>query len=962
MGLFVNYFLEAYMSVTRLFTLLALFLAGFMSIVNAQNKTLRIPYEKYTLPNGLEVILHEDKSDPIVGVAIQFHVGSNREEAGKTGYAHLFEHMLFQESEHVGQDQFFKKIQSAGGTLNGGTWADGTVYYEVVPKNALEMVLWMESDRMGWLLPTVTQEALANQKEVVQNEKRQRVDNRPYGHTDYVIGKLLYPEGHPYNWQVIGSLEDLKKASQQDIHNFYKKWYGPNNATLVVAGDYDKETVKKWIAKYFGEIPRGRDVTDPKPMPVSLSETKRAFHEDNFARSPELNMVFPTVEQFHKDSYALDILSELLAGGKKAPLYKVIVEEKKLAPSVSAYERSQELAGMFRIRVRAFPDKNLTDVEKAIYEAFDRFEKEGFTEKDLARVKAGLETNFYNSIASILGKSFQLAQYNEYAGSPDFITKDIQNTLNVTSDDVWRVFKTYIKNKPCVLTSFVPKGHPELAAQNSERFPVVEEKITEEASTEKQETAANIEIPEIPSSFDRTVEPPKGPAPALNLPKVWHHTLKNGLRIYGIEQDELPLVTFSLTLKGGLLLDDPEKVGVANLITDMMMEGTKNKTPQELEEAIEELGASINMVTSREAITINANTLSHKVKDTWKLFDEILLEPRWDAKEFERVKARTLEGINRQEANPSVIANNVFNRLLYGPDHILGYTVSGTRESVEKITLDDLKAYYKKNFSPSVAYLTVAGNISREEAIALFDELEEQWPAHKVDFPSYTTPEAPDKAQLYFVDVPNAKQSQLRVGNLSLAYTDPDFYPAYVMNYKLGGSFNSVLNMILREEKGYTYGAFSFFSGSYYPGPFAVSTGVRSNATFESMQIIKDELNRYREGISAEEMAFTKNALIQSNARRFETLRALLGMLGNIAKYELPFDYVRQQEQIVRDMTVAKHKELARKYIIPSKMIYLVVGDAQTQAAHLKDLGLGAPVMLDKQGHIMPADQSEKTE
>ena len=919
----------------------------------SRDTELKIPYEKYTLSNGLEVILHEDKSDPIASVAILFHVGSDREEPGKTGYAHLFEHMLFQESEHVGQDQFFKKIQEAGGTLNGGTWSDGTVYYEVVPRNALEMVLWMESDRMGWLLPTVTQEALSNQKEVVQNEKRQRVDNRPYGHTGYVIDKLLYPEGHPYNWQVIGSLEDLKNASLEDIHNFYKKWYGPNNATLVVAGDYDKTTVKKWIEKYFGEIPRGKEVKDPKPMPVKLSETKRAFHEDNFARSPELNMVFPTVENFNKDSYALDILSSLLAKGKKAPLYKVIVEEKKLAPSVSAGQRSRELAGSFNIRVRAFPDKNLTDVEKAIFEAFERFEKDGFSEKDLARIKAGLETDFYNGISSILGKSFQLSQYNEFAGSPDFITRDIQNTLDVSSEDVWRVYRTYIKGCPYVLTSFVPHGKMELVAENSERFPVVEEKITaadEKNKSEEKTTAGSFKIESIPSSFDRSVEPPKGPSPELHIPKIWTHTLKNGLRILGIEQRELPLVNFSLTLKGGLLLDDPRKVGVANLITDMMMEGTQNRTPLELEEAIDDLGASIRMYTTTESIVISANTLSRKLEDTWNLFDEILLQPRWDADEFTRVKRKTLETINRQAANPSGIASNVFRRLIYGKDHILSNPTMGTKESVEKITLDDLKTYYTKNFSPSSSYLTVAGNITKEQAIALFDDLEETWPAKKVVFPKYSLPEAPTKPELYFVDVPDAKQSQLRVGYLALAYTDADFYPATVMNFKLGGNFNSVINMILREEKGYTYGAFSYFSGTTIPGPFTVSTGVRSNVTYESMQIIKDALSTYREGIAPEDLAFTKNAMIQSNARKFETLGALLGMLGNIAKYNLPFDYIRQQEKIIHSMTPERHKALAQKYINPDKMIYLVVGDAKTQAPRLKDLGLGEPVMLNKEG------------
>ena len=307
---------------------------------------MSITYEQYQLDNGLTVVLHEDRSDPLVAVAILYHVGSNREEVGKTGFAHLFEHMMFQSSQHVPEDQFFQKIQAAGGTLNGGTGNDQTIYFEVVPKNALEMALWLESDRMGYLLPTVTTEALLNQQGVVQNEKRQTSDNRPYGHTSYVIGKLLYPEGHPYNWQVIGSFEDLANATVEDVRNFFRTWYGPNNATLVIAGDYDDAQTREWVDKYFGEIPAAEPVTDPAPQNVQLAATKRAFHEDNFARSPELNMVFPTVPQYTTDAYALDMFGQLFSDGKNAPLYKVIVEEEKLAPSAGAFNGSQEITGV----------------------------------------------------------------------------------------------------------------------------------------------------------------------------------------------------------------------------------------------------------------------------------------------------------------------------------------------------------------------------------------------------------------------------------------------------------------------------------------------------------------------------------------------------------------------------------------------------------------------------------------
>ncbi len=938
------------MNYRKLFILLfisAIVFTGF----KGNDKTFKIDYEKYKLANGLEVILHKDKSDPIVSVAIQYHVGSNREVKGRTGFAHLFEHMMFQESQHVGQDQFFKKIQGNGGSLNGGTWFDGTVYFEVMPENYLEMVLWLESDRMGWLLPTVTQEAFVNQQEVVQNEKRQRVDNQPYGNTGYIINKLLYPADHPYNWQVIGSMEDLQNATVQDVRDFYSKWYGPNNATLVIAGDFDTEQTKKLVEKYFGEIKSSPKVEDPEPLPVSLNETKRAYFEDNFAKSPELRMVFPTVEQYTKDSYALDILSSLLADGKKATLYKVIVEEKKLAPSAEAYQSSQEIAGTFNLRVRSFPDKNLSDVEDAIFEAFGRFEKEGFTDDDLARIKAKTETNFYNSISSILGKSFQLASYNEYAGSPDFINDDLQNSLNVTKEDVWRVYNEYIKGKNYIVTSFVPKGKIDQAAKNSEPFIIPEEKIIPKEEKEKTAAADVQLVKEIPSGFDRSVEPVPGPDPEVKIPEVWKSEPGKGMEIYGIEQKELPLIQFSLTLRGGALLDSPDKIGTANLVSDLMMEGTKNKTPQELEEAIEKLGASIRMYTTKEGIVMQVNTLASKFDEVYNLAEEILLQPRWDAKEFDRIKQETLETINRNSSNPSRIVHSVFDKMIYGRENPLGNPTVGTAESVSAVSLDDLRNYYEKNFSPSAAYITIVGDISKDKALSAFSSLADKWEEKNVVMPEINIPAEPSKPVIYFVDVPGAKQSEICIGKLSLRNTDPDYFAATVMNYKLGGSFNGIVNLILREEKGFTYGARTSIEGSNYPGTFAASSAVQSNATYESVKIFKDEIAKYREGISAEDLSFTKDALIKSNARRFETLGALLGMLNDIAEYDRPFDYVKNEEEVVKNMTQDKIKALAMKYLEQDKMIYVVVGDAATQLEQLKELGLGDPVLLDADGN-----------
>ncbi len=919
------------------------------ALAQKSTENLSVKFEKYELENGLDVILHQDKSDPIVALAIQYGVGSNREVTGRTGFAHLFEHMLFQESENVPQDQFFKKIQDAGGTLNGGTWKDGTRYYELVPKNAMETVMWLESDRMGYLINTVTEAAFENQQEVVQNEKRQRVDNNPYGHTSYVLDQNLYPKGHPYSWQVIGELEDLQNATVADVKDFYNTYYGPNNATLVLAGDFDIAEAKAMIQKYFGEIKRRKEVQPLKPQNVKLSETKKLFHEDNFATAPQLNMVWPTIEQFTPDAYALDFLGNILSDGKKAPLYKVLVKDKDLTSQVNAYNNSQELAGEFQIRITANNGKSLNDVEKGVFEAFALFEKEGVTDKDIERIKAGLETDFYNGISSVLSKSFQLANYNVFTGDPAFITKDIENIKKVTKEDVVRVYNQYIKGKNFVETSFVPKGQTNLIVENSKKAIVVEEEIVENVAAEKI-NAAPTEVVKTPSDFDRSVEPIVGPAPELTIPKSWKTTLKNGMTVYGIEQDELPTVNFSLVIDGGHLLDNMEKNGVANLVSDIMMEGTANKTPEQLEEAIQLLGASINMYTTRESIVIRGNTLTRNFDKTMKVVEEILLQPRWDKEEFARIKTKTINQIERSNANPNAVANRVYSKLLYGKNHIFSYPTDGTVASVKAITIDDLKTFYNNNFSPSVSSFQIVGQIDEASALKNLKSLENGWKAKKVSIPDYPTSNNRDKASLYFVDIPNAKQSVINIGYIGMARNNADFYPAEVMNYKLGGSFSGNVNLILREEKGYTYGARSGFSGSKIPGTFTASSSVRTNTTGESVKIFKDEIAKYKDGISADDLTFTKNAMIKSNARRFETQGSLLGMLEEMSTYDLPTNYIEGEESVIKNMTLAQHKALANKLLDENKMAYLVVGDAATQFSQFKDMGFDEVILLDKNG------------
>lgn len=913
----------------------------------------KVDYEKYQLDNGLQIVLHKDVSDPIVSVAILYHVGSSREKPGKTGFAHFFEHMLFQNSENVGKGVFFKKIDDLGGSFNGGTWNDGTVYYEVVPKDALEKILWMESDRMGFLINTVTQGALDREKDIVINEKRQRVDNQAYGHADFVIDQNLYPASHPYSWQVIGSMDDLRSATLQDVKEFYDKYYCVNNATMVIAGDFDAAQVKAMIQKYFGEFTPRTKAETMKPMPAVLTETKKLYHEDNFARLPELTIVIPTVETYNPDSYALDVLADLLAEGKKAPLYKEVVENKKLAAEISVYNQTLELAGKFNISVKAFENTSLDSVMAAINEGFNQFEKNGFNESDLQRIKNIRETAFYNSISSLLGKSFQLVQANVFGGDPARMMDDVRLLNEVTTADVMRVYNKYIKGKNFVATSFVPKGQTQLMLAGSVKANIIEESIENSGSESNGDVEVVEDYPRTPTTFDRTKEPEFGKKPTLPTPHVYNTTLKNKLQVFGIESHELPLVQFSIRLKGGQLLDLPEKVGESKLLADLLMEGTKDMTPEALEEAIGQLGAKINVTSSSEFTTITANCLSRNYEKVLALVEKILLEPRWDKVEFDRIKQAALSNITQRESNPNAIAGTVFYKALYGDGHILSYPGSGTVASVEKITINDLKAYYKKAFSPMVASFHIAGDIKKSEVLKSLKDLEAKWRATSVMFPKYKTPKSPEKPQIYFVDVPDAKQSVIMIGSLAVPRNNPDFFPASVVNYKLGDGTGSKFFEILRLEKGYTYGAYSFLMPRINIGPFVASSNVQSMYTLESVKLFHDIMAKYGEEYSQNDLETTRNAMIRSNAGKFETIGSLMGMLQDISTFKLPADFIKKEESIAEQMTLTQAKDVYSKYIQPDKMVYIVVGDARTQFTRLKDAGLGEPIMLDKQGNVV---------
>ena len=907
-----------------------------------------VPYEKFELENGLDVIFHIDKSDPVVAVALTAHVGSAREKEGRTGFAHLFEHLLFLESENLGKGGLDAMSARIGGSgANGSTSRDRTNYFQTVPKDALEKMIWAEADKLGYFINTVTEPVLAKEKQVVKNEKRQSVDNRPYGHTQYVIDKAMYPEGHPYNWQVIGSLEDLDAATLADVKEFFRRWYVPNNVTLTIAGNFDPDQAKTWVEKYFGEIPRGPEVARMNAQPATLSETKLLYHEDNFARLPELRMAWPSKEQYHPDVYALDVLLEYLTDGKKAPLYKAVVEQGELASGVNGYNYASELAGATYLSVRAFAGTPLDSVKTALDEGLAEFEANGIAQADLERILAGQETSFYNQLSSVLGKGFNLAQYNIFAGDPGFVERDIQNILAVTTEDVKRVYDTYLKGKPYVATSFVPMGATDLVLTGSEKAEVVEEPIEQGAEDEVDPNVV-AEYERTASSFDRATEPEYGAEITTTAPPVWEEELPNGMRAYGIENSEVPLVNFNVTISGGRLHETLEKAGTANLLADLMTKGTANKTPEELENAIQQLGARINIYATGDATEISGNTLARNYDATMALVREMILEPRWDTDELEIARRAVLSDIDQRAANPNAIASQEFNKLLYGEDNIRAYSTLGTAETVAGITMEDVKAYYNTFLSPNEAIVHIVGDLDKAAALAPARALAEAWEAKEVPDPEWPAAKEIDAAKVYFYDVPGAKQSVLSIGNPSLTATDRDYYPATIMNYILGGGgFASRLTQELREGKGYTYGIYSDFDGGKETGTFSIGTGVRSNVTLESAQAIKEILEDYPGTFSEADLETTRSYLTKSNARAFETAGAKLNLLNNMSAYDWSSDYVTERESIVKGTGVEDVRKTADQYLNPDKMIWLVVGDAKTQLPRMRQLGYGEPVRLN---------------
>lgn len=909
-----------------------------------------IPVENFTLPNGLKVIMHIDRSDPVVAVSLNAYVGSGREEPGRTGFAHMFEHLFFLDSENLGKGGLDKLSARIGGSgANGSTSRDITDYLQTVPKDALEKMIWAESDKLGYFINTVTQPVLAKEKQVVKNEKRQVVDNQPYGHTGAVVAENLYPAGHPYSWEVIGSLADLDAATLQDVRSFYRRWYVPNNVSLVIAGDFDPAQARKWVEKYFGEYPPGAKVDPASIRPAGLAAVKSLYHEDNFAELPQLTMVWPTVTALHPDYAALDVLIDLLTDGKEAPLNAVLIDEKKLTSEVGAFQDAGKVAGETWLTVRAFEGVDLDAVKAALDEGFARFEKQGVDPAALERVKTQQEVAVYDQIGSVLGKVRRLARYDLYAGDPAYAEKEIAAIRTVTPADVMRVYDRYFKGRPFVAASFVPKGKVDLALQGATKAKVIEEAIVQGAEAQV-DTSQAATYARTPSSFDRAVEPPYGERPAVALPTVWQAELPNSLKALGIEDNELPLARFEIAIKGGRLMDSLDRPGTAALLARMFTRGTAKRTPAELENALKSLGAEVEAEARNEHFVISGRTLARNFEKTIDLVQEMLLEPRWDAEELGIQKAATVSDIQSEKVEANAIAARAFELATFGDKHIFSRNPLGSEVSVAATTMDDLKRFHAANLAPNLASFRIVGAVPQARVQAALADLGSKWQRRDVRIPDYPQPQTPLASKVLFYDLPNSKQSIFAFGYPALRRADENYYPASVMNYILGGGgFASRLTQELREGKGYTYGIRSAFVGGERSGTFQIGSGVRANVTLEAADLTRKIVGDLATTYTPADLEVTKSFLTKSRARAFETSGAKLAYLGSIADYGLPLDYPRQEQAIIDAMTVEQVKALAGRYLRPTAMTYVIVGDAATQAKRLEALGFGAPVLINSE-------------
>lgn len=920
--------------------------------VEAEPGKLIIPYSKYKLPNGLTVLIHEDHSDPIVHVEVTYHVGSNRETVRRTGFAHFFEHMMFQGSQNVADEEHFKLVQGAGGEMNGTTNRDRTNYFETIPSNYLETALWLEADRMGFLLPAFTKKKFEVQRATVKNEKDQRY-GEGYGALPEIQDETIYPYGHPYSWQTIGYVDDLNAADSNDLRNFFIKWYGPNNAILVISGDVNTEATIKMVEKYFGTINKGPEVPPLPRQPVVLEESKNVT---SFAKVvfPLSSITYPSTPSFHPDEPALDLLSSLLGNGKNSVLYKTFIESETCVQAFAS-NATYEIAGEFNFIIVPYPRAagglSEKDVKDSLKAALARFEAQGITDDDLFRVKQNLISNYYGIIETVASKSSVLTQYEMLMPGRDFnLQSDLDRYQKVTKEDIMRVFRKYIKDKNYACVNILP--HPEYEKDRNFRVPAYESVNQYKDAKIDKSSYMNLTFtpPSDPAGFDRKAHPVIPPAKAVAVPEVIKVNFDNGVKILATRSTESPRVYFSINMRGGHRFENGKiKNGTAQMLADALNESSKNKKAVDIDNKLDELGSTIIFSAADQSLNCYVECYKDKIGETMAILEDKLFNPAFDPKEFKLNKKASLESISQQNLSPTSFGSKSFFGMLYGTNNPIGNPALSDYKSASGISIDDIKNYYNNFISSNLTSVTIVGDVT-ESSIAADMAFLKKMNNKNLTVPLYTEFPETAKTQIYLVNQDYAKQTSLLMGYRTIPYdVEGDFFKASVMNFVLGGNFNSRLNLNIREDKGWTYGIRSGFSsvGQNYPGFYIISAGIKTSATDSAIMEILKEVKNYRDnGITDEELAFTKKSLIGNDALKYEGPGDKLGFLSQIVNFGLDVNFNQKRAEIVSSMTKEQINEFAKRLLSTDNFVIMCIGDDALIKAKLEQLGLGKVKVL----------------
>jgi zinc protease len=912
------------------------------------SKPPTIPYEKFKLKNGLEVILSEDHRLPLVAVNLWYHVGPANEVAGRTGFAHLFEHMMFEGSKHVGAKAHFKYLEGAGATsMNGTTDFDRTNYFETVPSNQLELALWLESDRMGYLYDTLDAEKLANQRDVVRNERRQSIENAPYGLVEEAQFHELFPKGHPYYASVMGSHADIEAARLNDLRAFFKQYYTPNNASIAVVGDINKEQAKALVEKYFGSIPEGPAVPEISVKTPPITSRKEVTVMDQ-VQLPRLYMSWLTPTIFKPGDAEGDLASHILGGGKSSRLYKKLVYDRQIAQDVSVGNQNLLLGSVFSIQVTAKPGVKLEDLEKAVNEEVAAFRKNGPTASELEGAKNTIEMHIISGLESFGGfggVANRLNMYNYFLKDPGYLPQDLERYENATLDGVKQFADSYLTDNSCVVVKGVPgkkviEDVPRSAADKEA------DKELEKADKEAAEKAKSNEAVAAADAW-RAQQPKAAMASKLVLPIPVSFKIANGLTVYLVERHTLPVVAATLTSLGGSTSNPVEKPGLSWFTADMLDEGTTTRSTLQLADDLDHLGTSLHTSSTQDAAWATMHCLTKTAQPAFDMLADVVLHPAFETKEVERVRNELVTSLQQDKDQPPKIARRVLYRELYGADNPLGYDERGTLQSAKAMSREDMVKFWKDNYVPGSSALVIAGDLTQDQARSLAEKYFGDWKGSAVR-PQLKETKNPDSRTIYLVNKDAAPQTALNAGLLGLSRSNPDYVPALLLNTAFGGMFSSRLNMNLREKHGYTYGAHSGFAFLRNPGPFSVSTSVRSDVTAPAVSEMFKELSALQtKPVSAEELTMSKDNVALSLPGMFETSPSVAHSTSNLFIYDLPLDYYLRLPEKINATTSADIARVAQKYLKPERMVVAAVGDKAKIEAELKALNLGPIKELD---------------